>query len=1156
MVVFAELKNLSVKEKLLAGSLFALLIFLGGAVAPQKALAYVNNPSVPDTYEAQVEAACPPGHYDAGQTIGKLYFEPSTVTTSDGTASTGAYAFAFMCSNGNYNQVRNIQIFITSTSRYAGNGNVSFPNTSFYPSNIPINDYDHATNPYARTANFNNLSNGSNCWTVYYDMIAQYGSSSSNLPGVGASNMCINVTLASDNGHCVITSYPGTVNAGQSFTAYFEVHNTGTQHWPTRGTNLPSSQQGSHPNRYKLGSDAPYDNNRWGPTRLELPGETSGFGPLIYSGTYWFNVGFNFTAPSTGGWHTFAWRVLSEGVRNLNGCSVSIYVNPPVTPSLSVTPTCSGSNSVANVSWNRDTGGGDYWLLLGYGSHGYGGWARNYGNGSTSAQVPSGVDGAGSSLDQNRSNYWVLLRFNRTGQEVYYDFAAAPCTRPTVDTWCAGSQSGAFLYIQQDAGGGSYYVLLGYGAHSYGGWANTFPNSFTNPQLPRDVGYGPSFDTSRSDWWVMLRYTRTGQEFYVDFAPERCQTLTADPAVCSSGVPTTTIRWTGINPYFDGGRGQWGVWVDISLNGSFNPLSNKFVPTVSSSGSTTVPNGFGFASPPLNDVGNLYSNRDYYFRVFNGGHVTSSVPFRTPNCSFLSASSTCDASGNLTAYVNWNNVNPAPVGPGGAMGVWVDISTNSSMLTYSNKFIPTSSVNGWDPSIPSGYSPSFTLQEGVRYYWRLYNGGHVPPNDSTGRWPSFTGGKCPPVLDPVTSSCDSGSYEVTLRWTGWPIDGNNDVVIDDGRYAFYVQIVHVTTSSGIPFHKQFTKVYYVPGDGRNTYSDTAPGSPNQYLFAYSEPLTFIPGQTYYAQISTYGGTATSPTFVASGCQSPYLRVYGGDVLAGAAIDRPVCTVNPSAQIRTFNRGPSQGYGAGAGTQLAAHATGAITEFTSAAMRSPLTSPVPNPPRGLSFSNTIGTYGGSFGGSAPCLPDYWANANNIQSSYSIGPGVRTIPRGSRQVVYVDSSSDVNIRGNIEFADVGLWSSMSDIPAFYLIVRGSNIMIENVVSRIDGVFIALPDEFGNGGKIYTCARDGGIAVEANRILEVCNNKLTINGAFVAKQVKFLRANNSVTEATPYELRGSPTIAEVFNYSPENWLVTPDISPPKPDELDSLTTLSPIL
>ena len=263
----------------------------------------------------------------------------------------------------------------------------------------------------------------------------------------------------------------------------------------------------------------------------------------------------------------------------------------------------------------------------------------------------------------------------------------------------------------------------------------------------------------------------------------------------------------------------------------------------------------------------------------------------------------------------------------------------------------------------------------------------------------------------------------------------------------------------------------------------------------------------------------------SHCPSkPYLSVYGGDVAAGSGFGEGCSATNGSAKIITFNRG--NGAYPGAGTQMAAFALSTITQFTSAGgggSRAPKT---------LSFSNTSGgTYGGDFGHTY-CAPNYWEDAPTSPappSSQTINGA--SVGDGAHAVVYVDG--DATITNDIVYAGSGSWTGLSQIPSYYLIVRG-NIYINKNVQRLDGTYVAMPDSSGHRGIIYTCTNG---STPYSGTLPAggadCGKKLSINGAFIANSVKFLRTNGDVLKAVAGEASSSTNIAETFVYGPEIWV-----------------------
>jgi hypothetical protein len=132
------------------------------------------------------------------------------------------------------------------------------------------------------------------------------------------------------------------------------------------------------------------------------------------------------------------------------------------------------------------------------------------------------------------------------------------------------------------------------------------------------------------------------------------------------------------------------------------------------------------------------------------------------------------------------------------------------------------------------------------------------------------------------------------------------------------------------------------------------------------------------------------------------------------------------------------------------------------------------------------------------------------------------------------NDVYISGNITYATTS-WANLSAIPSFRLIVEGDIYIDNNAVTQLDGLYVALSNEDGtSGGHIYTCATSIGNDVKPTtpNFYDTCHTKLTVNGAFVAKQIHFLRTDGTLGFST-LDSPTSSKAAEVFNYTPELWL-----------------------
>jgi uncharacterized repeat protein (TIGR01451 family) len=346
----------------------------------------------------------------------------------------------------------------------------------------------------------------------------------------------------------------------------------------------------------------------------------------------------------------------------------------------------------------------------------------------------------------------------------------------------------------------------------------------------------------------------------------------------------------------------------------------------------------------------------------------------------------------------------------------------------------------------------------------------------------------------------------------------------------------------------------------------------------------------YVAAATSGGGPASDEACVTVAAEPYAKVFGGDVSAGDGLANATgtCTDTGDASIVGWNEGASA-YD-GTGTQYAAYAMQEIYGFASAQSGNGASTAAA--PSDLSFANTSvneagGDYGGGYG-SLPCISDYYGTkpATTIPihgSSVDVGTlasgaysatGPLTITGGTinpgvRIQLYVEGS--VYIDGNITYG--GSWSA-ANTPLFELIAGGTgsqpggNIYIAGgaagpatVVSQLDGVYIAQ-ENGGNDGLIATCANAAGTGPAAadDTLYANCDNKLTVNGDFVANEIELLRTTGTVSDAgsdDPGTL-SSPNSAEQFNFNPSLWIAQPPqttgqtVSP----NYDAIVSLPPVL
>lgn len=325
---------------------------------------------------------------------------------------------------------------------------------------------------------------------------------------------------------------------------------------------------------------------------------------------------------------------------------------------------------------------------------------------------------------------------------------------------------------------------------------------------------------------------------------------------------------------------------------------------------------------------------------------------------------------------------------------------------------------------------------------------------------------------------------------------------------------------------------------------------------------------------TTGGGTTHCFTVKDG---PYLRVYGNDVWAGAAFKdtNGDCKKAGTGDIRALAH-PTSSTTVGAAVEYAAYASGLISGFGTA-----------NKAYGtsLTFANTpsLGNFGAD--ANAKCVPDYFnlllpkakkdgtissVNSinNNTDGQYYVGnSGTRTLNKmnkiSGRITVLVDG--DLTITDNVTYDNSPKSYGAGDnpkVPIIVFVVKG-NINIENKVTQLDGIYIALKNDSlapDKSGIINTCS-DGidGSSLSINS----CDNPLEIYGSFIAANtVYFRRTSGGTNEVATGQLdRCTNTVvgngpdateqkcaAEIFRFSPEAYLAEPmfDVSGSDPNNL----------
>ncbi len=390
---------------------------------------------------------------------------------------------------------------------------------------------------------------------------------------------------------------------------------------------------------------------------------------------------------------------------------------------------------------------------------------------------------------------------------------------------------------------------------------------------------------------------------------------------------------------------------------------------------------------------------------------------------------------------------------------------------------------------------------------------------------------CNALTSPATVAEPGFAFNLAATITGSSTAQMN--LFLSGNPTFYMRYVNNATSV-------VTNVTFTRSQSGSTYTLTA--NPN---------ITLVDAGLYTAE---WGVTSSTVTLGAGsdvqspGCSAgfkvenkPYFTTTGGDIYS-------------QGSITSWNT--NGGTYDGAGSQLAALATGNITSFITG---SGVSGGVGTGSK-LAFANTtkVGTkYGGGYavstatppsmtttsplGTGAPDLNTLASGTYRISGTLTLSAS--SIPAGRNITIFV-TSGNLFIRGNINYGAYALGS----IPRLTVIVQNGNIYVDNDVNIVHGVFYS-------SGDFYSCATANNTPVNLNttaNAFNLCNRQLTVYGTVVANQLILSRTYGTV--------HGSGVLAlpaENFIYSPEVWLApSANTSGINGSDWDSYVSLPPIL
>lgn len=355
---------------------------------------------------------------------------------------------------------------------------------------------------------------------------------------------------------------------------------------------------------------------------------------------------------------------------------------------------------------------------------------------------------------------------------------------------------------------------------------------------------------------------------------------------------------------------------------------------------------------------------------------------------------------------------------------------------------------------------------------------------------------------------------------------------------------------------------------------------------------------------------------------PYFKVYGADIFAGGWFNNgsTACSTalgsnyqdsdttgatDRNGGIVTFTKSSGSGNPLGGSSgQYGVFALGAIDgNFNSGnGFYSDSTKKGSVKADSLTFSNNNSDdFGGSFQwakGTSPhtragnCIPDYYSpttsggkrdstakefdassipgwygasgqfwykNIANDPTPLNLISAPLTVGAGQHFTVFVNGN--VFIGSNITYANN---STPDTVPKFALVVNGS-IYVGPGVTQLDGLYIAQPNPAtanpmqADTGVFWTCHLNSTAPVD-DALPNTCSQRLTVNGAVIAKQVQFMRsAGSDVPSATTTasENLSAQNSSETFNFTPEMIMGGPFFNPTPVTTLkiQSLISLPPI-
>lgn len=603
-----------------------------------------------------------------------------------------------------------------------------------------------------------------------------------------------------------------------------------------------------------------------------------------------------------------------------------------------------------------------------------------------------------------------------------------------------------------------------------------------------------------------------------------------------------TITWT----YNDPG----GVGLPISCNTDVVIADEPYLRSYGGD----VTDGQGFAN---STTGTCTNKPSASILAWNGGplgaYTGAGVQFAALAMSALSTggirgfASSDGAKAGVPAGLSFGNTtaNPAADNYGGGYQGYTPcipdyydaaVSSNTTVHNFIGNIIINNGILPGGTSIENVSSPTVVKVKGNV---TITNSG--PSINNTGPWVNFTTVSIP-QLPP--SPYESLQATAPSSWTtaGTASASGNNVQLttpafNEAGSAFTTQRFNTQNQGAGNFSVSFNANLGGGGpggaDGLTMVLDGAasPGSSPLGTGGCGEGVDFSSGKAVAVSLDTYqnwpgvGGTDPSNNFV--GIATGFTPGDPGNGVSGANCHLNYVTTNPRiGALRNDNSIVSTPINVSydsAARVLYVYMNGDLV------LSYPIT---------LAGQVLVG-FTGSTGGAVD-----WHSVSDVQISQNVLVTPLAPPPGTKQVVNPDSLA---------------------IPSLYLVAEG-NIYIDPSVKSLDGIYVAQHNGT-NGGSIYTCnnANYNGtgqplIAAGNTGYYAACSgNQLIVNGAFVANKVVLGRAYSSADTGAQGDTAASPgtgwnNAAEVFNYTPADWLENPFSE--TTNTYDAITSLPPVL